>query len=120
MFPNSVPRAHDNEPDQEHDLNGAKAIKTTFTESLDKGISADGAIHVLFVSLGSRWSVAIRRLALNASRWVSRHPSLNGCVQCFEPLASDRRYGACLLTKKSGLYRDPRQAMDIIAFRYER
>ena len=53
MLPDGVGRADDRKAYQQQDLCEAEPVQAAFGEALDKGIGADGAIHLLLAVVAS-------------------------------------------------------------------
>ncbi len=53
MLPDGVGRADDRKAYQQQDLCEAEPVQAAFGEALDKGIGADGAIHLLLAVMAS-------------------------------------------------------------------
>ena len=53
MLPDRIGRNDHRKAHEQQDLREAEAIKTALGEALDKGIGADGAIHLLLAVMAS-------------------------------------------------------------------
>lgn len=81
MLPEYVTASDYQEADEQEYLRGAKAVEPTLGEPLDEGISADGAMHRGFSSVGAPISLPAPRRGCPLNPELSGRFLMNGSRQ---------------------------------------
>ena len=86
MFPECIATSAQHKADEQEHLCGAKAVEPTLGEPLDKGISADGAMHRDFSWVGAPISLPAPGCDCPLNPELSRRFLMNGGRQRLIPL----------------------------------
>ena len=116
MFPEGIATSAQHKADEQEHLCGAKAVEPTLGEPLDKGISADGAMHRDFSSVGAAISLPALRRGCPLNPELSGRFLMNGSCQRLVALQCHGGHGAALSAKQGRIDGKPRHLLDVIAF----
>jgi hypothetical protein len=116
MFPECIATSAQHKANEQEHLRGAKAVEPTLGEPLDEGISADGAMHRDFSSVGAAISLPAPGHGCPLNPELSRRFLMNGSRQRLVALQCHGGHGAALSAKQGRIDGKPRHLLDVIAF----